>query len=93
MFHIGMIVYMTSYLCPFIQIIAIIKSFNIFKNLKYTDFQINIKSFHELRNDKHLADVTLVTENNIQVRPHKIILSSRSIKNILHILTVYEMQD
>ena len=42
---------------------------------------------------RHLEDVTLVTENNIQVRAHKIILSSSSIKNILHVLTVYDMQD
>ena len=49
-------------------------------NLEYTDFQINIaKLFHELMNDKYLADVTLVTEDDIQVRAHKIILSSSSI--------------
>ena len=41
-----------------------------------------MKSFHELRYDKHLADVTLVTEDDIQVRKHKIILSSSSIKNM-----------
>ena len=46
-------------------------------NHKYTDFQINItKSFHELRNDKHLVDVIIFTEDDIEVRAHKIILSS-----------------
>ena len=94
MFHIGIIVYMIHYLCALRQFIAIIKSFNMFQNLEYTDFYINIiKSFHELRNDKHPADVTLVTEDDIQVKAHKIILSSSSINNILHVLTVYGMQD
>ena len=38
-------------------------------NLEYTALQINIaKSFHKLRNDKHLVHVTLVTEDDIQVR-------------------------
>ena len=56
------------------------KLFSMVYNLEYTDFQINIpKLFHELMNDKYLADVTLVTEDDIQVRAHKIILSSSSI--------------
>jgi len=38
-------------------------------NFKYTDFQINIaKSFHEMGNAKHLADVTIVTKDDIQVK-------------------------
>ena len=52
-----------------------------------------IKSFHKLRNDKPPADVTLVTEDDIQVKAHKIIISSSGIKNILHVLTVYDSQD
>ena len=43
--------------------------------------------------EKNPADVNLVTEDHIQVKAHKIILSSSSIKNILHVLTVYDMQD
>ena len=46
-------------------------------NLKYTDFEINIAvSFPELMNDKYLADVTLVTEDDIHITAHKIILGS-----------------
>ena len=86
MFHIGIIVYIIYYFCDLRQFIAIIKSFNMFQNLEYTDFQINIiKSFHGLRNDKYPADVTLVTEDDIQVKAHKIMLSSIIIKNILHV--------
>ena len=84
MFHIGIIVYIIHYLCALRQFIAIIKSFKMFQNLEYIDFYINIiKSFHELRNDKYPADVTLITEDDIQVKAHKIILSSSSIKSIL----------
>ena len=87
MFHIGIIVYMIHYLGALRQFIAIIKSFNMFYNLEYTDFYINIiKSFHELRNDKHTTDVTLVTEDDIQVKAQKIIVISSSINNILHVL-------
>ena len=57
-----------------------IKLFDMDYNLKYADFQSNIAiSFHKLRNDKHLADVTLVMKDDIQVRAHKIILSLGSI--------------
>ena len=43
-----------------------------------------------LRNDQNLTDITLATIDDKQVRAHKIILSSSSIKNILH---TYDMQD
>ena len=81
MIHIGMIVYMiTLFICFQTNLLAIIKLFSVVYNLEYTDFQINIsKLFHELMNDKYLADVTLVTEDDIQVRAHKIILNSSSI--------------
>ena len=83
MFYIGIIVYMIPYLCALRQYIAMIKSLDMFQNLEYIDFYINfIKSFHELRNDKHSADITLVTEDDIKVKAHKIILSSSSIKKI-----------
>ena len=94
MFHIGIIVYMIHYLCALRQFIAMIKSFNMFYILEYTDFYINIiKSFHDQRNDEHRADVTLATEDDIAVKVYRIILSSSSIKNILNVLTIYEMQD
>ena len=49
-------------------------------NLEYTDFEINIAiSFHEVMNDKYLADVTLVKEDDIHIRAHKIILILSSI--------------
>ena len=81
MIHIGMIVYMiTLFICFQTNLIAIIKLFSMVYNLEYTDFQINIaKLFHELMNDKYLADVTLVTEDDIHVRAQKIIFSSSSI--------------
>ena len=81
MIHIGMIIYMiTLFICFQTNLLAIIKLFSVVYNLEYTDFQINIsKLFHELMNDKYLADVTLVTEDDIQVRAHKIILNSSSI--------------
>ena len=51
-----------------------IKLFCMVYNLEYTDFKINIaKSFHKLRNDKYFADITFVTEDDIQVRAPKII--------------------
>ena len=56
------------------------KLFSILYNLKYTDFQINIaKLFHEIMNKKYLADVSLITDNDIHLRAHKITLSSSSI--------------
>ena len=45
-------------------------------NLEYTNFVINIAIiFHELMNDKYLADITLVKEDDIHLRAHKITLS------------------
>ena len=45
-------------------------------NLEYTNFEINIAIiFHELMNDKYLADVTIVKEDYIHLTAHKIILS------------------
>ena len=45
-------------------------------NLEYTNFEINIAIiFHDLMNDKYLADVTIVKEDNIHLIAHKIILS------------------
>ena len=94
MFHIYIIVYMINYSCALRQFIAVIKSFNMFQILEYTDFLINIIiSFHELRDDKYPADITPVTEDDIQVKAHKIILSSISIMSILHVLTIYGIQD
>ena len=50
-----------------------------FQNLEYTDFQINImKSSHELRNDKHPAYITIVTEDDIQIKAHKIMLNNKN---------------
>ena len=41
-------------------------------NLEYTNFEINIAIiFHELINDKYLADVTLVIEDDIHSRAQK----------------------
>ena len=72
MFYIGIINYMIHYIYALRQFIAVIKSLNMFKNLEYTDFQINIiNPFHELRNGKHPSDITLVIENNIQVKHTK----------------------
>ena len=49
-------------------------------NLEYTNFEINIAIiFYELMNDKYLADVTLVIEDDIHITAHKIILGSSSI--------------
>jgi hypothetical protein len=48
-------------------------------NLEYTNFEINIAIiFHELMNDKYLADVTIVKEDDIHLTAHKIILSESS---------------
>ena len=45
-------------------------------NLEYTNFEINIAIiFHDLMNDKYLADVTIVKEDDIHLIAHKMILS------------------
>ena len=76
-----MIIYMiTLFMCFQTNLIPINKLLSMVYNLEYTDFEINIAIlFHELMNDKYLADVTLVTEDDIHIRAHKIILSSSSI--------------
>ena len=81
MIHIGMILcIITLFMCFQTNLIALIKLFSKIYNYVYTDFQIIItKSFNELMNDKYLADVTLVTEDDIYIGAHKIILSSSSI--------------
>ena len=54
--------------------------------LKWNDFQSNIsKSFSTLRKEENFLDVTLVSDDQTQVRAHKVVLSSCSeyFKNIL----------
>ena len=47
--------------------------------LKWNDFQSNVtKSFEAFRNDEHLHDVTLVSDDQNQATAHKIILSASS---------------
>ena len=47
--------------------------------LKWNDFQSNISnSFGTLRNEDYLQDVTLVTDDNIQISAHKLVLSACS---------------
>ena len=81
MIHIGTIVYMITLFVWFqTNLIAIIKLFRMVYNLEYTDFEINIAIlFQELMKDKYCVDVTLVTEYDINIRAHKMILSSSSI--------------
>ena len=68
-------------LFPSRQIIAIIKLLNMVYNLQYTDFQINIAtSYYELRNYLNFADLTPITDDDIQIRAHKIKLSYPCLK-------------
>merc|ERR1712126_36689 len=47
--------------------------------LKWNDFNSNVsKSFGLLRNEEYLHDVTLVSDDNIQVSAHKLVLSACS---------------
>ena len=47
--------------------------------LKWNDFQSNVtKSFEAFRNDEHLHDVTLVSDDQNQATAHKIVLSASS---------------
>ena len=47
--------------------------------LKWNDFQENLNSaFGGLRDDKDLADVTLVCEDGTQIDTHKVILAISS---------------
>ena len=67
-----MIVYMIIlFMCFQTNLIPIIKLFSMVYNLQYTDLEINIVIFHVLMNDKYLADVTLVTEDDIEARTYK----------------------
>ena len=53
--------------------------------LKWNDFHDNISnSFGLLRNEDHLHDVTLVSDDNLQLSAHKLVLSACSdyFKNI-----------
>ena len=69
-----MIVYITLFKCFQTNLIPIIKLFSMVYNLEYTDFEINIAIlFHELMNDKYLADVTLVIEDDTHIRAQNII--------------------
>ena len=81
MIHIGMIVYMiTLFLCFKTNLVAIIKLFSMVYYLEYTNFEINIAIiYHELINDKYLADVTLVKEDDIDMTAHKTVHSSSNI--------------
>ena len=48
-------------------------------SLKSSDFQLNIsQSFSALRLDKELCDVTLLTEDQVEILAHKFVLSSSS---------------
>ena len=54
--------------------------------LKWNDFQSNVSnSFELLRNENYLHDVTLVSDDNLQISAHKLVLSACSdyFKNIL----------
>ena len=48
-------------------------------NLRWNDFHSNVtQSFGLLRNEEYLQDVTLVTDDHIQISAHKLVLSSCS---------------
>ena len=54
--------------------------------MKWNDFQTNVsKTFRSLRQEKHLFDVTLVSDDEQHIAAHKLVLSASSIffKNIL----------
>ena len=56
-------------------------------SVSWDDFQANVsKSFSVLRKDQDFFDVTLVSEDDIFVKAHKVVLSASSefFKNILH---------
>ena len=47
--------------------------------LKWNDFQTNVsRSFYVLRNENHLHDVTLVTDDHEKVPAHRLVLSACS---------------
>ena len=48
-------------------------------SLKWNDFQLNAsKSFKILRKEKEFFDVTLVSDDEVQISAHKVILSACS---------------
>ena len=48
-------------------------------SLKWNDFHSNVsKSFELLRNEEYLQDVTLVSDDDFQVKAHKLVLSASS---------------
>ena len=50
-------------------------------SLKWNDFHSNVsKSFEMLRNEEYLQDVTLVSDDDFQVKAHKLVLSASSSK-------------
>ena len=70
-----MIVYLiTLCTCTQANLVPIIKLFSMVYNHEYTNFDINIAMiFHELLNDKYLADVTLNgTQNNTYLKYYTI---------------------
>ena len=55
--------------------------------LKWNDFQTNVtKTFSSLRQEEHLFDVTLVSDDEQHISAHKLVLSASSdfFKNIIH---------
>ena len=47
--------------------------------LKWNDFQSNVsQTFASSRNEEHLQDVTLVGDDNLQMKAHKLVLSASS---------------
>ena len=54
--------------------------------LKWNDFQTNTtSSFTKLREDKDLLDITLISQDEVHVQAHKVVLASSSslFKNLL----------
>ena len=44
-------------------------------SLKWNDFHSNVsKSFELMRNEEYLQDVTLVSDDDFQVKAHKLVL-------------------
>ena len=50
-------------------------------NLKWADFTSNLQTtYSQLRSDQHFTDVTLACEDGQQIKAHKVILSSSSLR-------------
>ena len=57
-------------------------------SLKWNDFEANVsKSFNELRTDEHFFDVTFISDDELKLSAHKVVLSSCSsfFKSIMRI--------